>query len=92
MASIPKTIGRKERDQISHLMKLCHQGKRDMIEEYLSDYPHFLNAQDTDGMAMTAPIHVCCDNGHYHCVRLLIVINADIQVVDLVSLCDSSLL
>lgn len=34
-------------------------------------------------MAMTAPLHVCCSRGYYHCVKLLLVLNADVDVVDM---------
>jgi hypothetical protein len=75
----------RERDQIAHLMKLCRQGKLDLIEEYLSDYPHFLNARDTTDMVLTSAIHVCSSHGHYHCVKLLLSLNADVHVLDMVS-------
>ena len=77
------TIGRKERDQISHLLKLCHQGKRDQIEEFISDFPQYLNARDTADMALTAPLHACSLQGHYYCVKMLLMNHADVNVLDM---------
>lgn len=81
--SIPNTTGRKEREQISHLIKICHQGKHDQVKEFLSDFPHFLNARDTTDMTMMAPLHATTSQGHYHCVKLLLILNADITVLDM---------
>lgn len=77
---------RREREQIEHLFKLCYQGKVDLIEEFLSDFPRYLNVLDSRDMAMTSPLHVCSSVGHYHCVKLLLILNANQELVDMVGI------
>ena len=75
-----KPLCREEQLKLSQLLSLCRSGKYDLIEEYLSDYPHFLNARDTTDMGLTAPIHACCSHGHYRCVKMLLQLNANLKV------------
>lgn len=72
-----------KRRHMDVLMDYCRRGKRDLLEEFLSDHPSLLNERDSTDMTLTAPLHVCSASGHYHCVKLLLALNADVHVVDM---------